>query len=232
MAKRFYKENEKILIKELKKTGVVKILDIPNLQAKIEYYNQGKKEESFFSFTEIDKLVTVSPPSRKEKEDKVDTILFAKVNPKAIIPSKRKEDGGYDVYACFDQEEMYLPKLKPTLIPTGLAMSMLDKYCFNLKSERSSVGKHGACILSGIVDSGYRNELFINVIPLYKDIVISKDTYETTETHDAIIYPYSKAIAQGLIQYVPDVRIKEISYEQLKAIPSERGLGKLGSTNK
>ena len=30
------------------------------------------------------------------------TILFSKVNPNAIIPTKRDEDAGYDVYSCFD----------------------------------------------------------------------------------------------------------------------------------
>jgi len=31
-------------------------------------------------------------------------IYFAKVKQNAIIPSKREEDGCYDVYACFDED--------------------------------------------------------------------------------------------------------------------------------
>ena len=31
-------------------------------------------------------------------------IYFAKVNPKAIIPSKRVEDGAFDIYACFEED--------------------------------------------------------------------------------------------------------------------------------
>lgn len=234
MAKRFYKENEKILIKELRKTGVVLSLDIPNLQAEIEYYNQGKKEKAFFSFTEIDKLVTVDS-SKKEKEDKVDTILIAKVNPNAIIPSKVLGNAGYDFYACFNGEEMFLPKGVPTLVPTGLATSMLPKYYLNLKHERGSTAIRGMSILAGVIDSNFRGEIFICMTPLHKDIVISKDTYDVLETDDAIVYPYSKAIAQGTFDLVPVVRLKEISYDQLKAIPSDRdgsGQGKLGSTGK
>ena len=52
------------------------------------------------------------------------------------------------------------------------------------------------------------------------------------EVLNSIVYPYSKAIVQALIAPVPNVNREEISYEDLKAIPSERGLGKLGSSNK
>jgi dUTPase len=237
MAKRFYKEAEKIFIKELKKTGVVKALDIPNLQAEIEYYDKGVKEKAFFSFTEIDKLVKVDKNKNLTLQgditvSKPDTVLIAKVNPNAIIPSKKEENACYDFYACFNGEEMFIPKGKPTLVPTGLATSMLPKYFLNLKHERGSSGIHGMAILSGVVDSGYRGEIFINITPLYKNIAISKDTYEVLETEDTIVYPYSKAIAQGSFEEVSNIRIKEISYEQLKAIPSERGTGKLGSSGK
>ena len=32
------------------------------------------------------------------------TIKFAKVKPNAKIPTKREEDAGYDIYACFDED--------------------------------------------------------------------------------------------------------------------------------
>ena len=35
-------------------------------------------------------------------------LYFAKVNPNAIIPSKRLEDAGYDLYACFDEDYMVI----------------------------------------------------------------------------------------------------------------------------
>ena len=47
-----------------------------------------------------------------------------------------------------------------------------------------------------------------------------------------MIYPYSKAIAQALVVPVPEVEVEELSYEDLQAIPSERGLGALGSSGK
>ena len=37
-----------------------------------------------------------------------DDLYFAKVKPDAIIPSKRDEDGAYDLYACFDEDYMVI----------------------------------------------------------------------------------------------------------------------------
>lgn len=48
----------------------------------------------------------------------------------------------------------------------------------------------------------------------------------------SIFYPYSKAIAQLVVHEVPVMNVKEITYEELKAIPSKRGTGALGSSGK
>ena len=48
----------------------------------------------------------------------------------------------------------------------------------------------------------------------------------------AIQYPIEKAIAQALVIPVPELDIEEYTYEELKAIPSERGCGSLGSSGK
>ena len=45
-------------------------------------------------------------------------LLFAKTRKNAIVPSKRIEDGCYDIYACFDEEEMVIRPHKIELIPT------------------------------------------------------------------------------------------------------------------
>ena len=49
---------------------------------------------------------------------------------------------------------------------------------------------------------------------------------------DVIIYPQKKAIAQLVVLPVPKMQTKEISYEELKEIPSLRGDGKYGSSKK
>jgi dUTP pyrophosphatase len=49
---------------------------------------------------------------------------------------------------------------------------------------------------------------------------------------NAIIYPYTKGIAQILMVEVPVLDVVEIDYEDLLQIKSERGTGCLGSSNK
>ena len=46
------------------------------------------------------------------------------------------------------------------------------------------------------------------------------------------LYPYEKAICQALVVPVPTVEVEEYTYEELKAIPSQRGNGALGSSGK
>ena len=48
----------------------------------------------------------------------------------------------------------------------------------------------------------------------------------------AIIYPYDKAICQGIVHIVPDVESREISYDELRSYGSERGDGNLGSSGR
>lgn len=46
------------------------------------------------------------------------------------------------------------------------------------------------------------------------------------------MYPYSKAIAQGVVHKVHEMEENEISYEELKTIPSSRGNSGWGSSGK
>ena len=54
-------------------------------------------------------------------------LVFAKVRPNAIIPSKEDENAGYDIYACFDEDYMVIPPHSTKLIPTGIASALSDK---------------------------------------------------------------------------------------------------------
>lgn len=268
MAKRYYRVQERVWIKELKKTGRVVSLDIPNLSAAISFYEDGDLKTRNMKFMEIDKYKDQNvkkiekaiekgwkdvkkKSSKKEDKKRKDTVLFAKVSPSAIIPSKRHEDAGYDIYANFEEDELVLKKGKANLVPTGIASSILPKYYFNLKHERGTTGKVAMSILSGVVDSGYRGQWFVNIVPLEFDVIISKtfdflkkpdgtnvptyvglDGKTPEESKTVIYYPYELAIAQATLDLVPDVEVKEISYEDLKAIPSQRGTGALGSSGK
>lgn len=162
-----------------------------------------------------------------------ETIYFAKVRENATIPSKRDEDGCYDVYACFDEEMMVIRPHESRMIPTGIASSCSPSYRFNCARERGSTGVIGAQVLSGQIDSGFRGEWFIllhntsNVL-----LAITKEVEKTVVTEDYILYPYTKGICQMAIEQVPKVNINVIPYDQLKSIPSERGEGQIGSSGK
>ena len=156
-------------------------------------------------------------------------VKFAKVKPNAKIPSKRDEDMGFDIYACFEEEYMVIHPHETKLIPTGIASCCTSDYGFVLR-ERGSTGSKGIALRAGVIDSGYRNEWFVGLTnTTTKDVVIHKSNIIAD---DAIIYPYEKAIAQALVVPVPKVEIEELSYEDLKSIKSERGLGAIGSSGK
>lgn len=89
-------------------------------------------------------------------------VKFAKVRPNAIIPSKRDEDMGFDIYACFDEDYIVINPHETKLIPTGIASACNPKYGFIL-FERGSTGSKGIARRCGVIDSGYRNEWFIGL---------------------------------------------------------------------
>lgn len=169
----------------------------------------------------------------KKKEEKV-KVQFARVNSEAKIPQKREEDAAFDVYACFSEDYLEIHPHKTVMIPTGIASCCSNNYCFILK-ERGSTGSKGIGLRSGVVDSGYRGEWFVALTNHNdKEVYISKNglVLPAWKMNEAIVYPYEKAIAQAMVVPVPKIDINEISYEELKAISSERGTGKLGSSNK
>ena len=99
-------------------------------------------------------------------------------------------------------------------------------------------------IRTGVIDSGFRGEWFVGINNTTDNfIVISKlnrnelnqlglsdDVLPPNST--TIVYPYSKAICQALLLPVPKVKVEEVSYDDLKKIESNRGIGALGSSGK
>lgn len=160
-------------------------------------------------------------------------LYFAKTNPFAIVPSKKSEDMGYDFYPCFDHDYLIIQPFQTVMIPTGIACAMSEDYGLIIK-ERGSIGSLGLTCHCGVVDSGYRGEIFIamqncNDYPVRIDK--SVEQIYTNKDFGTFI-PYTKAIAQGIIVQVPKMNLSVIPYEDLKQITSERGCGKLGSSKK
>lgn len=166
-----------------------------------------------------------------------DEIYFAKTQPHAILPSKREEDAGYDFYPCFSDDFMYLDPFETKLIPTGIAWSSSKKFYMQMV-ERSSTGSKGIKVSAGVIDSGYHGEIQIAIfnatkLPLYISNISEAQLQQKGMLPSSYIFhPTKKAIAQGIIHRVENLQVKELSYEQLLSIPSQRKDQGFGSTDK
>lgn len=164
-------------------------------------------------------------------------IFFSKIRPDAVIPSKREEDAGYDVYACLETDWVEYAPHQTQPLPTGIASACSPDYYFHI-GERGSTGAKGISKRAGIIDSGYRGEWFVmltnlNDVPLYfvKPEAEAK-LRETLGDREAILYPTSKAVCQVMLLPVPKTEVEELPLEALLQVQSERGAGKLGSSQK
>ena len=68
-------------------------------------------------------------------------LWFAKVRPDGVIPSKRDEDAGYDIFLDFDGEYIRLEPHETKLLPTGIASAFEPGYYFQIqeRGERFNV---------------------------------------------------------------------------------------------
>jgi dUTP pyrophosphatase len=226
--KKYYELEERVFLTELKKSAIVKALNPEEREATVSYFN-GKDENDKPIFVEANvKFWNISKFKPK------DEIIFAKIRPDAVIPSKKYEDGCYDLYACFSEDYIEIKPGELKMIPTGIASAFAPKYRASIR-ERGSSGSKGLARRCGEVDSGYRDEWFVYINNTSnKTIFIAKKEVADRmgEGMCATIYPYEKALTQVAFEYVPNLRVREKTYEELLQIPSERGLGKLGSSGK
>ena len=162
----------------------------------------------------------------------MEKLYFAKVKEGAKIPTKREEDAGRDIYACFDEHFMIIEPLETKLVPTGVAMAISSDYYAQLQ-ERGSTGSKGIKYGAGVIDSGYRGEIFVPITNCSKvPLVICKKEYVNDFDEGFLVYPYEKGIAQIIMLPVPKFEEVELSYEELLKRESERGTGALGSSGK
>ena len=170
-------------------------------------------------------------------------LRFAKIRESARMPSKRDEDAGFDLYADFEDEFLVIGACETKAVPTGIASAFSKKYYAQIE-ERSSMAKIGIKKSGGVFDSGYRGEYLImtyntNTKPFIISKIPIEELSEVFEINGVvykkdtvILYPYTKAICQMVMQEIPVLDVQEISYEELKSISSERGEGGFGSSKK
>lgn len=224
--KRYYNIDEKVWMIGEQRPAFVVGLHLDSHEVDLEFKNNHAEWESTtLKLWDIDKF------RDGDNEIRRDTVYFSKVSESAKIPTKRIEDAGYDIYVNFEEDTIHIPRGTVKTIGTGIATYMPHNYCFVTSLERGSVGNAGIALLSGVVDSTYQGELFLQVLPTEKDLVITKDD-NYIKSSDKVFWSYDKALAQGLFIPVPQLNVEVIDYDELKGKPSSRGDGKLGSTGK
>jgi dUTP pyrophosphatase len=90
-------------------------------------------------------------------------VQFQKIRDEAIMPTRSNPwDAGLDLYAS---EDVYLPWGRVTMVPTALAVAIPQGFA-GLVTTRSGYGKKGLIVANspGVVDAGYRGELFVMIL--------------------------------------------------------------------
>lgn len=162
-------------------------------------------------------------------------VKFLRVHDDASIPNKRDGDAGYDIYARFNDDYIFIAPHQTKMIPTGIASAFSKRYVAILK-ERGSTGIRGIGQRAGVIDSSYRGEWFVpitnhNSVPL---VICKKEHEDIFNDQDVIIYPYNKAICQVIFVTNPRLDIVELDQNAYynTALQSTRGEGALGSSGK
>lgn len=83
---------------------------------------------------------------------------------------------------------------------------------------------------------GYRGEWGVPITNISNvPIVIDKGGIDWEDFYgegNVTVYPYSKAICQAVMLEVPVFEVKEVTVDEIMAIESLRGTGRLGSSQK
>ena len=135
-----------------------------------------------------------------------------RLRPDAVVPGRAYSgDAGLDLSAC---ERVELAPGERALVPTGLAVAIPEGYAGFVQPRSGLAAKHGISIVNtpGLVDSGYRGELLVNLV--------------NTDQRDAFVVEPGMRIAQLVILPVPPVELVEV--DELPA--SERGTDGFGSS--
>jgi dUTP pyrophosphatase len=135
-----------------------------------------------------------------------------RLRPDAVVPARAYSgDAGLDLSSC---ERVELAPGELALVPTGLAVAIPEGYGGFVQPRSGLATKHGISIVNtpGLVDSGYRGELLVNLV--------------NTDKHEAFVVEPGMRIAQLVILPIPDLELVEVD----ELPESERGVRGFGSS--
>ena len=129
-----------------------------------------------------------------------------RLRPDAVVPARAYAgDAGMDLSAC---ERIELAPGERSLVPTGLAVAIPEGFAGFVQPRSGLAAKHGISIVNtpGLVDSGYRGELLVNLV--------------NTDKREAFVVEPGMRIAHLVILPIPELELVEV--DELPA--SERGV--------
>ena len=135
-----------------------------------------------------------------------------RLRPDAVVPARAYSgDAGLDLSSC---ERVDLGPGERALVPTGLAVAIPEGYAGFVQPRSGLAAKHGISIVNtpGLVDSGYRGELLVNLV--------------NTDKSAPFVVEAGMRIAQLVILPIPELELVEV--DELPA--SERGVRGFGSS--
>lgn len=154
-------------------------------------------------------LALIDPERLNSKTKEKFQIKVERLSPSAKLPSKAYAgDAAFDLYSS---EYVSLTPGNRAIIATGIKMAIPEKFA-GLIWDKSGIAKNGIHVLGGVIDSGYRGEVKVNLINLGEDILN--------------IEPGQK-IAQILIQKIENPEIFETIVND-ETIRGEGGYGSSG----
>ena len=167
-------------------------------------------------------------------------LCWHKLDNAAKIPTKLNEDAGYDIYTI--ENNVVIPAHEQYMFKTGLQVYIEGDYWL-MGFDRGSTGSKGLHLHCGVVDKGYRGEIFVcikndNDYPALFTDMVDKPTKVEDENYGGVtlLYPITKAIAQLIPVKMPEVDSREVSDAEWGRLnfthPTEREEGKLGSSGK
>jgi dUTP pyrophosphatase len=135
-----------------------------------------------------------------------------RLRPDAVVPGRAYSgDAGLDLSSC---ERVELAPGERALVPTGLAVAIPEGYAGFVQPRSGLATKHGISIVNtpGLVDSGYRGELLVNLV--------------NTDKRAPFVVEPGMRIAQLVILPIPELELVEVD----ELPESERGVRGFGSS--
>jgi dUTP diphosphatase len=137
-------------------------------------------------------------------------LAVRRLRPGAVLPAPAyRGDAGLDLAAC---ERIELGPGERALVPTGLAVAIPPGHAGFVQPRSGLAVQHGISIVNtpGLVDSGYRGELLVNLL--------------NTDRQSSFVVEPGMRIAQLVVLELPEVDVVEVA-ELSHSERGERGFG-------